>query len=107
MLITFKSKAAPEIVMLDNLARFLLSIIGKPLNKQGVIYHTELAQAIARLEAAIHDEKQKEALARAEYQHDQEETPDEAPVGFAQRAFPLLDMLRAAHRQDADIVWGI
>ncbi len=108
MLITFKSIATPEIIMLDNLARFLLRIIGKPLDKQGVISHDELAQAIARLEAAIHDEQKKAALARAEHHFDHDdELADEPPVGLAQRAFPLLDMMRVAHQQEADIVWGI
>lgn len=107
MLITFKSIATPEIIMLDNLARFLLRIIGKPLDKQGVISHDELAQAIARLEAAIEDEQEKEALARAEHHFDHDELADETPVGLAQRAFPLLDMMRVAHQQEADIVWGI
>lgn len=107
MLITFKSIATPEIIMLDNLARFLLRIIGKPLDKQGVISHDELAQAIARLEAAIHDDQKKAALARAEHHLDHDELADETPVGLAQRAFPLLDMMRVAHQQEADIVWGI
>ncbi|BBO60454.1 DUF1840 domain-containing protein [Mycoavidus sp. B2-EB] len=107
MLITFKSKAAPDIIMLNNLAQFLLSIIGKQLDQRGVISHDELAQAIARLEAAIHNAQQKEALARAEHQHDKNEASDEIPVGLAQRAFPLLDMMRTAHQQDADIIWGI
>ncbi|MGL4639087.1 MAG: DUF1840 family protein, partial [Shewanella sp.] len=41
---------------------------------------------------------------------DDEEDPPPAmarPVGFAQRAFPLLDMLRAAAAKQADVTWGL
>ena len=31
----------------------------------------------------------------------------EIPPGLAQRAYPFLDMLRAAQKENADIVWGI
>ncbi|MFM2399884.1 MAG: hypothetical protein RL341_2041, partial [Pseudomonadota bacterium] len=28
-------------------------------------------------------------------------------VGFAQRAFPLLDMLRIAAKKQVDVTWGV
>jgi hypothetical protein len=29
------------------------------------------------------------------------------PVGLSQRAFPLLDMLKAAEKKGVPIVWGV
>jgi len=53
MWITFKTSAAPDVLMLDNLADYLLAIIGKRLGERGVIMHDELPVAIQKLESAI------------------------------------------------------
>ncbi|RKP59380.1 DUF1840 domain-containing protein [Pararobbsia silviterrae] len=106
MLITFKSAAAPEVIMLDNLAQYLLGIIGKHLGERGVITHHELPGAIEKLEAAIVVDKDAEAHHEALHHHD-ERKHHEMPVGLAQRAFPFLDMLRASLRENADIIWGV
>ena len=37
MLVTFKTRAAPDVQILDNLADYLLGIIGKRLGERGVI----------------------------------------------------------------------
>ena len=52
-----------------------------------------------------------EAHARLE-QHDDavgsgEAISKEMPVGLSQRAFPLLDMLKAAEKKGVPIVWGV
>ncbi|TAM02287.1 MAG: DUF1840 domain-containing protein [Paraburkholderia sp.] len=108
MLVTFKCHAAPDVTMLENLAQYLLGIIGKRLAPRGVITHDELDVAITKLEDAIASDKKE----RSEHEGHFHETEDdhahhEVPVGLAQRAFPFLDMLRAARTEQNDIVWGI
>ncbi len=109
MLITFKSTASPEIVMLKDLAQYLLNVIGKQLGERGVISHLELPKAIQRLEEAIEVEKKADAAqhARIDAATDNHEEKEEQPIGLAQRAFPLLDMMRAAHKLEADVLWGV
>ena len=41
MLITFKCRAAPDVVMLENLAQYLVGIVGKRLGQRGVITHDD------------------------------------------------------------------
>jgi hypothetical protein len=108
MLITFKCRSAPDVVMLDNLAQYLLGIIGKRLGPRGVISHDELGVAISKLEAAIVTDKQERAEHEGHF-HEGEDghEPHEIPIGLAQRAFPFLDMLRAAQKDNTDIVWGL
>ncbi|KMZ12742.1 hypothetical protein BHUM_03293 [Candidatus Burkholderia humilis] len=108
MLITFKTSAAPDVMMLENLAEYLLGIIGKLLGERGVITHDELPAAIEKLEAAVVVDKQQ----RTEYDghfHEGEEghKHHEIPIGLAQRAYPFLDMLRLAHKENTDILWGV
>ena len=57
MLITFQSKAAPDVTMLKDLAGYLLGLVGKRLDVRGVITHEQLPVAIERLEAAIVDDE--------------------------------------------------
>ena len=108
MLVTFKTRAAPDVQMLDNLADYLLGIIGKRLGERGVITHDELPTAIQKLESAIAFDK-KELAEHDGHFHEGEEghEPHELPVGLAQRAFPFLEMLRLAKQADGDILWGV
>src|SRR6202171_826379 len=61
MLITFKCRAAPDVVMLENLAQYLVGIVGKRLGERGVITRDELPVAISKLEAAVTTDKQERA----------------------------------------------
>jgi len=109
MLVTFKCRASPDVTMLENLAQYLLGIIGKRLGPRGVITHDELEVAISKLESAIAIDKKERAEHEGHF-HDGEDGHEhhhEVPVGLAQRAFPFLDMLRAAQKAQNDIVWGI
>jgi hypothetical protein len=108
MLITFKCRAAPDVVMLENLAQYLVGIIGKRLGQRGVIMHDELGDAITKLEAAIStDKKEREEHDGHFHEGEDGHEPHEIPIGLAQRAFPFLDMLRAAQKENADIMWGV
>jgi hypothetical protein len=103
-MITFQSRATPDVVMLRDLAHYLLGLVGKRLDTRGVISHDELPGAISRLETAISDDDKAEAVLEA--LHDARDRNEDAG-GLAQRAWPFLDMMREAYRQDADIIWGL
>ncbi|CAD6510614.1 DUF1840 domain-containing protein [Paraburkholderia sabiae] len=104
MLVTFQSPATPDVIMLRDLAQYMLGLIGKRLDNQGVIAHDDLPEAIRRLEAAIVDDKQTAAAHEASTASN---TGHHQHAGFSQRAWPFLDMLREARRQNADILWGL
>ncbi|CAB3810030.1 hypothetical protein LMG28688_07127 [Paraburkholderia caffeinitolerans] len=105
MMVTFQSTAAPNVVMLRDLAQYLLGLIGLRLDTRGVILHDELSGAIRCLEAAITDEE------KSEFTLDSGQSLRgrnmESGSGLSQRAWPFLDMMRQAHRQNADIIWGL
>jgi hypothetical protein len=104
-MVAFKSTATPDVVMLRDLAQYLLGLIGKRLEARGVIAHDELSGAIKRLEAAIYEEQKSElALEALQYAHDPYRL---AGSGLSQRAWPFLDMMRNARDKNADIIWGL
>src|SRR5260370_39854221 len=53
MLITFKSRASPDVLMLADLANYLLGIVGKRFSPRGVIEARELSDVISRMQDAI------------------------------------------------------
>jgi Domain of unknown function (DUF1840) len=110
-LVVFRSKAAGEIFMFAETARRLLQIVGKDDFERGVIRADELSEALDRLTAAVAQEKeelrgdpQRRELDGRTGSSQGERVP---PISLGQRAFPLIEMLRAAQRKKVDVTWGI
>jgi len=109
MLVTFKSKAAADVPMFAEHARMLLALVDKPFEPEnaprGIIVAADVPGALTKLKAAADasrpaDKRRADALA-----DDAPGTP--IPVGLAQRAFPLIDMLERAAEDGRDVVWGV
>ncbi|HEX7635592.1 MAG TPA: DUF1840 domain-containing protein [Noviherbaspirillum sp.] len=113
MLVTFKSKAAADVLMYEEHAKRILDLLHKDV-KRGIITAAEAPKAVARLEAEIAESKlhppseevQHDGAHHDESSDDNEHEPVEF-VSFATRAYPLLEMLRAAQREHNDVMWGI
>ena len=112
MLVTFKSKAAAEVIMYEEHAKLLLDPIRKDV-KRGVITAAEAATAVARIEAAVNESKRHPSAeadksdATAHREGDDDDRELSQSVSFATRAYPLLDMLRAAQKSGNDVLWGV
>jgi len=110
-LIVFRSKAAAEICMFAETAQRMLEIIGKEPSERGVIRGPDLELALGRLQDAVEEEKT--ALREARKQQDADERAGQPqaerlpPITLGQRAFPLVEMLRAAARRGVDVTWGV
>ncbi|HYB51926.1 MAG TPA: DUF1840 domain-containing protein [Burkholderiaceae bacterium] len=101
-LVTFRSPAASAIIMYSQTAQQLLEIMGRPLTERGVITSEQVDEALARLEQAVQNEKPAATPA-----DEDDKSPVEYPVSLRQRAFPLVQMLRAARKRHVDVTWGI
>jgi len=113
MLITFKSKAGADVLMLGNAAQQLLALLDKDCNAaQGIVTVEQMPEAIMRLESAIETERRQQGAKSADEREAQEEAEAEAgqtgmaaPVNLAQRAWPLLDLLRCARAANEPVIW--
>ena len=98
----FKSKADGDLLMMDPVGDQILRVVGREPATQGIISVDALPAAIAALEQAI---------AEAEPAHagrdDGESDRGAVAVGLAQRAWPMLEMMRRSLAERADIVWGV
>lgn len=109
MLFTFRSDADADVIMFGDVAKRLVEILGKdPQDAKGIVTVEQLPDAIARLRAAIEEDKARQTAVAEE---DEEEDPDRrgmaAPVNLAQRAWPLLTMLERSHKEGVPVVWGV
>jgi hypothetical protein len=110
-LVVFRSKAAAEIYMFAETAHRLLQIMGRTESERGVIRADEVPDAHARLTAAV--ETEKDELRRGHERREFDERAGQAhgealpPITLGQRAFPLIEMLRAAQRKGVDVTWGV
>jgi hypothetical protein len=107
-MITFKSKAAQDLIVLKDFATYVLGVVGKPLGERGVITTEELEGAIAKLESAVKDAQREHAEHAGHFRNADDPFNDsfQAPAGLAQRVAPFLGMLRAARDEKADVHWG-
>ncbi len=111
-LVVFRSKAAGEIFMFAETARRIFDILGRPQAPRGVITAAQISDALTRLQAAVDEEKAalKDAATDAQEQDrrsDTGATEGPRPITLGQRAYPLLEMLRAAQNKNVDVTWGV
>ena len=113
MLYTFKSAVSADVLMLDEPAKKLISLIGKDAaDSKGIVTVAQLPEALLRLRTAIEEDRARQAEnppSEAEEIADKEagRSGMAAPVGLAQRAWPLLNMLETAHKEEVPVTWGV
>ena len=113
MLITFKCKAYPNVLMYQEHAQRIFDLLHKD-PERGVITAAEAPKAVQLLEHEIAESRKHQATDEVEQDvkahsgeiEDSEHEPAEM-VTFSTRAYPLLEMLRAARDQGSDILWGV
>lgn len=110
MLITFKSSASADVVMLGDDAAKVITLLGKDgKDTQGIITVEQLPGAIASLRKAIDEDRERQAQrTNADEAADREagRTGMAAPVGIAQRGWPVFEMLERAHKEGVPVIWG-
>jgi polyhydroxyalkanoate synthesis regulator phasin len=114
MLITFTSKAAAEVTMYKEHAKRILDLLGKEVDR-GVITAAEAPRAVDVLEKEIaetrlhhaSDDVQRDVNAHHGEVGDDTDHEGMEVVSFSTRAYPLLEMLRAARNGGYDVLWGV
>lgn len=101
----FKSKADGDLLMMAPVGDQILRIVGREPAPKGIIEVAALPGAIRALEEAIAAAE----LARSDAKRNDSDDDDRGAeaVGLAQRAWPMLEMMRRSLAEHADIVWGV
>jgi len=105
MLITFRCKAHADITMFGDIALHILKILGHSGTVPGAISAQDLPESLNLLQAAIESEKKALAAEASDNQDDDEEEGQEIVVGLGNRAFPLIGLLKAAIKEECEVMW--
>jgi len=109
-MITFRSPAAADVMMFDDVAKRMMAVMGKEEAARGIVTVEQLPGAIARLKAAIAADRAAHTGEQEEDRPETETTPGGGKrpyVGFAQRAVPLVEFLEYSLKADKPVMWGI
>lgn len=97
MLVTFTCKTHADITMFGDVAKKLLSIMGHSGTIPGAIRPDDIPEALDKLEHTIAEQEQADDSSN--------EDDDNSKVSLAQRAWPLVELLTAAHRDNCIVMW--
>jgi hypothetical protein len=97
MLVTFTTNAYADISLFGDVAFALLKLMGHSAIVPGAILAADVPAALSRLTAAIDAEKVTPPV--------EDKDADEPVVSMAHRALPLINLLAAAAKADADVMW--
>jgi len=106
----FKSKADGDLLMMAPVGNQILRIVGREPAPKGIIEVAALPGAIRALEEAIAAAELARSDAKrsdAKPSDGEDEDRGAEAVGLAQRAWPMLEMMRRSLAENADIVWGV
>lgn len=103
MLVRFRSKESAEFVMLGDIAVRLIQLMGHSGTIPGAIAAEGVPAALQRLREAL-DAVGAEPAPSPE--NEEAETGEREPrVTLANRAYPLIEMLKAAAANDSYVMW--
>jgi hypothetical protein len=101
MLVTFTTDAYADITMFGDVAIALLKMMGHSGTVPSALLAEDVPAALRRLTAAIEAQKAQEPVET----HDQKDEEDEPTVSITTRAIPLIDLLTAAAKAGANVMW--
>jgi hypothetical protein len=104
MLITFSCKAHASVTMFGEVGLQFIKMLGHSGKIPGAIDASEVPQALNNLRTAIAAE-QNQAVEQDGIDDDNEDEVVEAPVNIGSRAFPLVELLKAAIKEECEVMW--
>jgi len=108
MLYKFQCKKSADVLMLEDLTSRIFEVIDRPLEAKGVFLVEQLPVAIQRLEAAIaEDEKLRKEMLEEKSDNKEVSTPKVKHDRLGQRAFPFIQLLKAALANQEMVIWGV
>jgi len=106
-MIVFRSEVGPDIMMFDEVAQRMMELMGKEVSARGVVTVEQLPAAIARLRAAALQDRAQHSGNPQTDQEDGDENAAAPPVGLAQRALPLIELLEISLARAKPVTWGV
>ncbi|MBV1789738.1 DUF1840 domain-containing protein [Marinobacterium sp. D7] len=102
MLITFRTDAYANITMLGDVALTMIRLMGHNDVVPGAILAADVPKAMNNLQRAIDEQPMPADLTDGTTAEQEDENQK---VSLANRAYPLLELLAAAAKNECDVMW--
>ena len=100
MLVTFSCAAYADITMFGDVAVHLLKMMGHSGTVPSALVAADVPAALERLEVAVAAKGQSPGPGEASQAEE-----EEPPVSLSHRALPLIKLLKAAAKDECDVMW--
>ncbi|HHF3035807.1 TPA: DUF1840 domain-containing protein [Vibrio diabolicus] len=103
MLITFRCHSHSNVTMFGDIAIKMIKMMGHSGSVPGSISAQDTPDALSRLTSAL---AAQEAIEKNNSQATEEdEEQEEQTVSLGRRAFPLIELLKSAVKEECEVMW--
>ncbi|MCG6221414.1 DUF1840 domain-containing protein [Vibrio diabolicus] len=103
MLITFRCHSHSNVTMFGDIAIKMIKMMPPPPPVPGSISAQDIPDALSRLTSALAAQEAIEQNNSQAMEEDEEQ--EEQTVSLGRRAFPLIELLKSAIKEECEVMW--
>ncbi|EGQ8080350.1 TPA: DUF1840 domain-containing protein [Vibrio parahaemolyticus] len=105
MLITFRCRSYANVTMFGDIALEMIKMMGHSGTVPGSISAQDVPDALSKLTSALSAKNAAEENLHTDVDVDEEEEQAEPAVSLGRRAFPLIELLKSAIKEECEVMW--
>ncbi|EIJ2229956.1 DUF1840 domain-containing protein [Vibrio parahaemolyticus] len=105
MLITFRCHSHSNVTMFGDIAIKMIKMMGHSGSVPGSISAQDIPDALSKLTSALSAKNAAEENLPTDVDVDEEEEQAEPAVSLGRRAFPLIELLKSAIKEECEVMW--
>ncbi|HCE2448748.1 TPA: DUF1840 domain-containing protein [Vibrio parahaemolyticus] len=105
MLITFRCRSYANVTMFGDIALEMIKMMGHSGTVPGSISAQDVPDALSKLTSALSAKNAAEENLPTDVDVDEEEEQVEPAVSLGRRAFPLIELLKSAIKEECEVIW--
>ncbi|MFW9712642.1 DUF1840 domain-containing protein [Vibrio parahaemolyticus] len=105
MLITFRCRSYANVTMFGDIALEMIKMMGHSGTVPGSISTQDVPDALSKLTSALSAKNAAEENLPTDVDVDEEEEQAEQAVSLGRRAFPLIELLKSAIKEECEVMW--
>ncbi|HCG5064478.1 DUF1840 domain-containing protein [Vibrio parahaemolyticus] len=105
MLITFRCRSYANVTMFGDIALEMIKMMGHSGTVPGSISAQDVPDALSKLTSALSAKNAAEENLPTDVDVDEDEEQAEPAVSLGRRAFPLIELLKSAIKEECEVMW--
>ncbi|TOF34717.1 hypothetical protein CGJ21_23115 [Vibrio parahaemolyticus] len=105
MLITFRCRSYANVTMFGDIALEMIKMMGHSGTVPGSVSAQDVPDALSKLTSALSAKNAAEENLPTDVDVDEEKEQVEPAVSLGRRAFPLIELLKSAIKEECEVMW--